>query len=90
MERFNSGKVFGDTNRIDNYIKTLYPQAKFTPVCALGCYYNVYSDDSYSVLIAEYNYLDKSDSIPNDARAEFRPFGSFFKVKFTSNFAQKS
>ena len=85
MERYKNGTIFGDTERPMKQIKELYPQAKYVPVCALGCYYTVYSDDTYSTKIAEFNYVTLSDRIPHEAIKEFRPFGSYFKILWFNN-----
>jgi len=75
-----NGQVFGSTTNIDKHIRTLYPEAKFVPVCALGCYFTIYSDSTYNKQVAEYRYLKEGDSIPQEARNEMRPFGSYFKL----------
>jgi len=75
-----NGQVFGSTINVDKHIKSLYPEAKFVPVCALGLYYTIYSDSTYSKQIAEYRYLEQTDSIPVEARNERRDFGSYFKL----------
>jgi len=75
-----NGQVFGTTINVDKHIKTLYPEAKFVPVCALGLYYTIYSDSTYSKEIAQYRYLKEGDSITVQARNEIQPFGSFFKL----------
>jgi len=78
--QFLTGHIFGSTINIDKYIRTLYPDAKFVPVCALGCYYAIYSDGSYEKQIAEYKYLEKNDKVTEQARNEMSSFGSYFKL----------
>ena len=75
-----NGQVFGSTINVDKHIRTLYPDAKFVPVCAFGCYYTIYSDSTYSKQIAEYRYLKEGDTISVEARNERRDFGSYFKL----------
>jgi hypothetical protein len=79
---FSNGTIFGDTANVNKHIRTLYPEAKFVPVCALGCYYTIYSDSTYSKQIAEYDYLTEKDKVTEEARNEMRPFGSYFKLSW--------
>lgn len=79
-KKYQNGHIFGSTINIDQYIRTLYPDAKFVPVCALGCYYCIYSDGTYSKQIAEYRYLNENDKVTAEARKEFHDFCSYFKL----------
>lgn len=78
--QFLNGQIFGSTINVDKHIRTLFPDAKFVPVCALGCYYTIYSDSSYTKQIAEYRYLNETDKVTVQARNEMQPFGSYFKL----------
>ena len=83
---FKPSRLFGSTEQPNKFILNKYPNAKFVPVCALGCYYAVYSDDSYSTKIAEYLYRKPTQPLTKQAREELTPFGSYFTINWLINF----